>query len=371
MGLELRKNLGGLDLPRHLGEWGGSPGLKAGLEALLDDCGPLADRIPPLPDRSRITLRELRRWLECPVQGGVALRLGVKDTEGEDPAEVDEEPLDTDSLETWGLLRRSLWSSVATGQDPATRYEALREESESAAKAPLGALGEGERARHQRLLKRWAGLLERTEGVLLHRFGAGAPFETRGLPLEDHPPISLAVPHREGGLELRLEGLTEPLRGADFLLLSKSEYTEKAPASRDKREALRAWLGHLALCASGSVRDRRALLHCAPEKKADAVWALPLPAVGQGEARDRLQAWGREIFVEAGQELQPIEAVLADLQTDLQDWIRDQQDGEDIKGLTSFRGPVPWAKDLPAGDLEAARDRLKAFLELQGAWEKA
>jgi len=371
LGLTLRERVGGLDLSRHLADWGDSPELKAGLEARLDGCGPLSEQSPRLPSRARITLKELRRWLECPVQGGVALRLGVKDTEREDPAEVEDEPLDTDSLEAWGLLRKSLWTAVAEGTTPAACYLALREEAEAAAKAPLGALSEGERVRHLDRLARWWKLLGAKEGILLHRFGTGLPFETRGLAIQSHPPVSLRIPLGDGALELHLEGLTEPMRGDDLLLLSTSEYTEEAPAPRDRREALRAWLGHLALCASGNSRPRRARVHCTPLKKPDAVWVLPLPAIAPAEAQAQLQTWGQEIFVAAEQKLLPIEAVLADIHTDLQDWIQDQQEREDFKGITSFRGPVPWAKDLPAGNLEAGRQRLMPFLERQGTWEKA
>ncbi|MFZ1612838.1 MAG: hypothetical protein WAT51_01630, partial [Holophaga sp.] len=55
---------------------------------------------------------------------------------------------------------------------------------------------------------------------------------------------------------------------------------------------------------------------------------------------------------------------------DLADWIEDQQERENFKSLTSFRGPVPRIKELPAGDLEMGRLRLASFLQLQTKWGK-
>ncbi len=372
LGLNLRERLGGLDLPRSLKEWGGSPELIAGLEARLNSCGPLSDQDPRPPARSRITLTELRRWLQCPVQGGVALRLGVKGADDEDPAEVEDEPLDTAFLDQWSLLRRSLWTGIGQGSDIAACYETLREETEASAKACLGSLGEGERIRHLKTLDRWIELLGTLEGIALHRFGAGLPFETRGLPIHDHLPLDLRIPDGENTLELQLIGITEPMRGDDFLLLSSSEYTEKAPGAGTCRESLRAWLGHLALCASGDAVDRRVLAHCTPSKKPNAVWTLKLPAIAPADAITQLQGWGQEILVDAEQTLVPIEAVMETKDiTNLQDWIQEQSDDEDRPALTSFRGPVPRVKDVPAGDLSLGKARLQAFLEIQTKWEKA
>ena len=372
LGLHLRNTLGGFDLPRQIKDWGGPATLQAALDAQVNACGPLSDQPLRLPSRVRITLKDLRRWLECPVQGGVALRLNVQEEKGEDVAELEQEPLDTNTLESWGLLRKSLWTALAQNIAVATCYEQLREVAEAAAKAPLGALSQGERARHLNRLERWAHLLGPSHDLALHRFGAGMPYETRGLPMVEHPALTLTLTHPEGALDLRLEGLTEPMRGDAFLLLSTAEYTEGAPADRDKRGTLRAWVGHLALCAAGAARERMVLVHCTPTKKPDAVWSLVLPAVTPEQALGQLATWGREILIGADQKLLPLEALLAGKAIpNLQDWIQDQQDKEDFKGLTSFRGPVPRVKDLPAGDLEQGRARLQGFLNLQDRWVQA
>lgn len=371
LGLNLRERMGGLDAPRHLKDWGGNPTLTAGLEARVNSCGPFSDQDPRPPAHTRITLKELRRWLECSIQGGVALRLGVKDVDDEDPAEVADEPLDTAFLEQWSLRRRSLWASLVHQTDVAECYETLRAEAEASAKASLGTLSLGERTRHLNTLRRELELLGTPGGIALHRFGAGLPFETRGLPIHDHSPLNLSIPFGETTLDLRLEGLTEPMRGDDFLLISNSKGGKQKPNLSVRLNSLRAWLGHIALCAAGESRDRRVLVHCVPSNDEDLVWALSLPAIEPGVATAQLQSWGEQILVEAVQEVVPIEAVMDSKGINsLQDWIQEQSDDEDRPALTSFRGPVPWVKDIPAGDLEAGRTRLQAFLEVQDKWSR-
>ena len=373
LGLQLRASIGGRDLPRRVAAMGGTPELRASLDQRLGGCGPIGDTEPRLPSRLRITLKELRRWLECPVQGGVALRLGVRSQEDEDPADAADFPMDTSPLDQWWLLRRSFWSHLAQGESLDASYARVREETESHAKAPIGALGEGERERHLGTLSQWQQQVGETAGVSLHRFGTGLPFETQGLPVQNHPALVLTLDHPLGRTEVHLEGLTEPMHDDAFLLMSTREGTTKGPAEKDRISALRAWVGHLTLCAQGVAKPRSAHLHSAPRKRDKAAaWTLPLPTVAPEEAQALLAGWCGEILLEGVQKLLPIEALLGGKDIpDLQDWIQDKRDDADGATLTSFRGPVPRVKDLPVDDLGTGRRRLGAFLDLQSGWERA
>jgi exodeoxyribonuclease V gamma subunit len=368
LGLKLRAGIGGRDLPRHLASWGGSPELRSRLRALTGACGPFGEP-GRLPGRLHLTLRELRRWLECPVQGGVALRLGVREADGEDPAEVAEVPTDSDHLAEWGLLRRSFWTRAVEGSDLESVYARLRAEAERTGRVPIGSLSLGERRRHLATLQRWESQVGPPADFVLHRFGTGQPFETLGLRIQQHDPLRLDLPQ---ATEIRLEGLTEPMRDGEFLLLSTSDWDKQGPALKGRLESLRAWLAHLALCAAGEGRDRRLRLHCAPRQSDPGLWLLPLPALEPAEARARLEGWCREILVDAVQRLLPIEALLEGRAIrDLGDWIQDQEDGAERRSLTCFRGPVPRVKDLPADALETGQRRLGPFLDLQSRWERA
>ncbi|MBI1753585.1 MAG: exodeoxyribonuclease V subunit gamma [Acidobacteria bacterium] len=376
LGQHLRRETGQRDLPRHLASAGGDAALQAALETRVAGCGPIGEAEAPPPSRLRLTLRDLRRWLECPVQGGVALRLGVRSQEEEDPADVEDVPVDSSPLDQWWLLRRSFWSAASThallAAPLAAAYAQTRRGLESQAKAPIGPLSQGESQRHLDTLQAWAALVGDAHGTQLHRFGAGLPLETQGLPLEDHDALMLDAAHPRGPVAIQLEGLTEPLRSGAFLLLSTAECGKEGPKERDRLASLRAWLGHVALCAAGDCVPRSARLHSAPRDAGPAVWQLPLPALPQTEARALLEEWCRDILAEEAPRLLPIEALLASRPvTDLADWIQDQTDQDGRATLTSFRGPVPRVKDLEAEDLDVGRRRLAPFLALQAQWERA
>jgi exodeoxyribonuclease V gamma subunit len=372
LGLRLRQELGNRDLPRRIAAMGGTPELRNRLNELVGGCGPLGEAEPQWPSQMRITLKELRRWLECPIQGGVALRLGVKSLDESDLAELEDFPVDSSALDQWWLLRRSFWTGCAAQADFEPVYEQVRREKESQAKAPIGPLSQGERRRHLALLDRWAALVGGTDGLTLHRFGAGLPFETLGIPVQEQSALILGFDHPRGRTEIHLEGLTEPLRGDAFLLLSTRDCGKEGPRDKARLESLRAWLGHLALCALGASSQRFARLHSAPQKGSDSAWKLPLPPVAPDEAKAQLTSWCREILLDEEPKLLPIEALLSGKEIpDLRDWIQDQKDDEDRLTLTSFRGPVPRVKELPVDDLATGRRRLGAFLDLQAGWVQA
>ncbi len=372
LGHHLRAEMGDRDLPRHVAAMGGSPDLRSGLNQLLGSCGPIGDPEPRLPSRMRITLKELRRWLECPVQGGVALRLGVKRLDEDDATGRDAFPMDSSPLDQWWLLRRTFWTRSAEHSAFESVYRQVRLDQEGQAKVPIGALSQGERQRHLATLNRWDALVGPTEGLTLHRFGSGLPVETKGIPVQDHPALVLSLDHSQGSTEIHLEGLTEPLRGDEFLMLSTADCTKDGPKDKARLESLRAWLGHLALCAAGEARPRFATLHSAPKKGTNSLWRLPLPPVTAAEATNQLTGWCRELLIDGVQKQLPIEALLSGKEIpNLLDWIQDQKDDEDRPTLTSFHGPVPRVKDLPVDDLETGRRRLGAFLDLQSGWEQA
>ena len=302
----------------------------------------------------------------------MALRLGVKGLDEDDAADVEDFPVDSSPLDQWELLRRTFWTGAGQHIDFNTVYAEVRSDKENQAKVPIGTLSEGERQRHMTTLGRWDALVGPTDALTLHRFGTIQPYETRGIPIQDHPALLLDLDHDLGVRQIQLEGLSEPLRGDEFLMLSTSECTKDGPKDKARLESLRPWLSHLHLCATGDTKPRSAKLHCAPKGKPDATWRLPLPAVAPEEARAMLLGWCHELLVVGVQKLLPIEALLTTKEIlDLNDWIQDQKDEEDRPTLTSFRGPVPRVKDLPVDELATGRRRLGAFLALQTGWVQA
>ena len=113
LGRELRQGVP-LALARTLGELGAPALLQERLQGWLGHpgAGQLKGALPLL----RLSLADLRRWLECPLTGAAAVRLGLRQTDLEDRAAVEDEPFESSFLDTYGLQRQVALASARTGQ---------------------------------------------------------------------------------------------------------------------------------------------------------------------------------------------------------------------------------------------------------------
>lgn len=378
LGLRLREQIGNRDLPLALLERQASEGTFRELRPRLRSVTPLTQQPPTLPERIRVSLAQLQRWLECPVQGGESLRLGIRNADEEDPADLSQEPLDTTGLERYGLLHETFWSWIV---DPAEAlegaYQSARSAREATARVPRGPMAEGEQGAHLSILATWKQQLPEHTSAIVHRFGSGLPTTTSPLPVEDHPPLDLDLEISGKSHTVRLEGVSDPVSGVEFLLLTNGKMTgltrkgqSPSPALTDQRRALGAWIAHLALCAQGDGSERQARLMSA-NVGTPAVLVSILPALTPQEARDQLAAWLGEIFSEQpSRRLMPIEALLKKPEVvDLREFIDGSDDSDDRPSLVCFRGPIPRVKDLEVEpDLEVGRRRLAKFLDIASNW---
>jgi exodeoxyribonuclease V gamma subunit len=262
LGQSLRQAAGLIQLPE--------PGvLRAALAGSTWDAiaGPLgALALGPKPDAPRravttLTLADLRRFLECPLQGSVRVLLPMRDDEdAEDEAEAalrERENLGDARIETLPLLRDIFGRAIdadATDDDAlAERYDAAFERLRLAGTLPSGLFGAVVRTHHLALLRSWReGLREALQGALPtglapNWYGA-APEHRRDVAIA--PAIPLSVPLPDGPREIVLLGQSEPLSLVDG---DRMAVTLTGRRRRDyvERDRLRAWLTHLALAASG------------------------------------------------------------------------------------------------------------------------
>jgi hypothetical protein len=233
-------------------------------------------------------------------------------------------------------------------------------------------MAEGERASHLAILENWKLRMPPEVALAVHRFGSGLP--TAALPVKDHPPVDLELAIGEKVHTVRLEGVSDPVGGSQFLLLTNREVTnlskQPTPADADQRQLLRSWLSHLLLCAQGDGQERQACL-LAVSKKQLAVVETTLPALAPQKAREQLTEWLTEIFSEnPPRRLMPIEALLSKKPvTDLREFIDRYDEGEDMPKLVCFKGPIPRVQDLEVEpNLDAGQRRLARFLAIASAW---
>jgi exodeoxyribonuclease V gamma subunit len=226
---------------------------------LAPDAASDPGRTRPTARRS-LTLADLRRFLECPLQGSVRVLLPLR---GEDEAAEDAETalrehenLEDVRAETTPLLREVLARALTAGGDDAAlagAYEASAAVKQLDGTLPSGLFGKALRLRHLTLLRCWRdGLAQALGGALPECLEplwlGGAPEHRRDVTLE--PAIRLQLPLAEGPTVVELGGMTERLATAGGEQVAVTLISSHHDDNID-RDFLRAWLTHLALAACG------------------------------------------------------------------------------------------------------------------------
>ena len=214
-----------------------------------------------------LTLTDLRRFLECPLQGSVRVLLPMRsDDAAEDEAEAafrERENLGDARVQTVPLLRDVLGRAMdirATDDDAlAARYDAAIAALRLDGTVPSGVFGAVVRSQHLALLSAWRDTLR---GALDGHLPAGlapiwygtAPEHRRDIQIA--PAIALDVSSSDGRRAISVVGQSEPLALVAGERIAVTLATTRGRDDYPDRARLRAWLTHLALAASGSGAGR-------------------------------------------------------------------------------------------------------------------
>jgi exodeoxyribonuclease V gamma subunit len=151
--------------------------------------------------RLAVSLRQVRQFLECPLQGWARLRLRLAEDD-DDSGDREDEPFATNRGTATVLLREVFFEALAGGQLDGgwsaleSLYQRRAEALARAGKMPVGLFREAERRRHQECLTSWA-TSARDQELLRHvpyrvrRFGRARESER----VDDlGPPLPFDVP---------------------------------------------------------------------------------------------------------------------------------------------------------------------------------
>jgi exodeoxyribonuclease V gamma subunit len=363
----LRAHAGGVEGP--LGA-----GAKATIDALLGT-EPLPE--PPVAapgTTTRLSLTALLDFLVSPLQGWAKHRLRL---EAEDRADIlgkEDEPWTPAVLDATALLRSVFFEALALGSTfPEAVDRVYREHAsrmELAATLPTGVFLEALSAAHRRVLESWHFYATASRfdlaSLATHRFGAA--FDAGRADLAGtvvHPALVLDLP---SGARVELSGRTQRIT-AD----GSASVSLVLSGKPGERHALRAFLDHALLAASGvpCAAVFRALV--APGKKGNPLGALRrIQPFTQAEARAYLAAIAADFLGGPHAYLLPLEAVLDHLVNGrgLAWNIRSQRDKafNDDRG-SDAHGPIAHPERFePPRDAEVlARRRLGPFVERGGA----
>lgn len=329
-----------------------------------------------------VSLHDIRRFLECPLQGSARFRLRMREVEDvDDAAERDEEALGTDSLTLSTLLRQSFGRALAAGSLDAAAlgraYQHVALRGELGGRLPSGIFARGERDAHQRILLGWSAELGAAAGatpaVRAVRFGPATTFA-------DAADVRDAIRIDAGGTPVEIRGTTELLvdegdgsgtESASLVLLGPRRTRFEGEARQ--KEGLRAFVDHVALAAAGAPARRHAALLCWADASSHASGRSGLGVLD----RDRARTWLESVVADmlagvpdaAGRPtglhpyLLPCEAVFearklgSRTQTTISDAvekIRDNYFEKPFLKFSSLYGPVPQA--VERHDPPAARE---------------
>jgi exodeoxyribonuclease V gamma subunit len=391
LGASLRRAGGGVRQLPSLGDLRGAlvPEVWSAVAAQLDWVAPPAakDKANGTTPRARrgLTLVDLRRFLECPLQASARVLLPVGD-EGDAMADAEaalreHERLDEAIVETVPFLRQQVMEPLLAGpaRDDDARWVAAYDRAAAIARLggtlPDGLFGSAMRERHLALLRCWReGLLRATGGLLSAptRIWLGAaPEHRRDVTIRPALKLQLA-----DGAALALGGRTELFaRAADGtrLLLSFVRSTSQDNLDRD---LLGPFFTHLALSAMGEQdgqgdgqgdaggdgQPSRAIV-IRPGRDGSSWSDVRLfPSIGVAEARAELAALATELLGNVHAYFLPCEAVFS--------WKKRADKGEEVgiresvlllrddnwTHFASEYGPIPDPKDYPVPTEELAAE---------------
>jgi exodeoxyribonuclease V gamma subunit len=163
--------------------------------------------------RLSVSIRDLRYFLECPLQGWARVMLRLREDEERAEATREDEPFQTGRRSEVVLLREVFLSALGRntqGVDPASFAELYDQHNElrvRQGRMPIGVFGAVERRRHLDLLCNWheAARVEKlldASPFAVHRFGRAA--ETEHVD-QLQPPLMLDVPLVEGAQPTPIE----------------------------------------------------------------------------------------------------------------------------------------------------------------------
>ena len=240
-----------------------SPGLRHRLASLLRtiDTPVAGPSLPPAGHRNHrrvLRLADLRRFLECPLQGSARVFLGLRDLPDDTEArESGDEPFEVPRWLERGLLAEVLTSAWVGASVPdlatlAVSYDAAIARPHHGRLLPAGLFRNNVRRRHLGILEQWLASIAALSPTPLgpaYRICLGRP-EPMAPNSSRRQAIRLTVEIRgESEIPVEIHGLTEPQfdfrGGSGSLVLATS-----ASKENDDRDSLRALLDHVALAAS-------------------------------------------------------------------------------------------------------------------------
>ena len=253
-------------------------------------------------------IADLIKWLECPLTGVAAIRLGLRSNINEQ-LPVEDEIFVSSTLDTHNLLREATLYSAYSSCKPDEIYDTIIRNLQSQGRSPFGLLTETERNYNLALIHAWLTLIKGMRPETWH-FG---PMQIGKSIANNHlPQLSLKVPIRGEEHSINLVGSLRPQlwSGSVFFEIGKPP---KSNLEAIQKKALRAYVDQMVLsCIANNTAEHRAwFLFSGEEGNNPEVRSITFKPTSEAQSRKVLSDWIQDIFENDHTTLMPIEAILA------------------------------------------------------------
>lgn len=205
-----------------------------------------------------VSLSQIRKFLESPIQGAASFFLGMREDDFEDPFGVEDEVFETDSQHRLQIMRAAFLSALSSpGTAIEQHYAELARRAVLRGTVPAGPFGEADRNKHVQVLRQW---LENWRALGIEDPPTVVNF---GRVTEHHASVDVREPLRlevdvdELGLvDVQVVGKTEVLSlgAATSVVLSPNRSMQRDGGG--ERPFLRGFLDQVILAAAGVAPDR-------------------------------------------------------------------------------------------------------------------
>jgi exodeoxyribonuclease V gamma subunit len=327
-----------------------------------------------------VPLFAIVKFLEFPLQGWARFRVGLDERDEGDPMDREDEPFETDVRRETVFLREVLLDCVARRCTLEEAYDSAVRGRELRGAGPSGVFAQGERASHLETLSSWRDEIEArgepVDAIEVYRFGRAGEHAPAGRVFDA---VTLDVDVVDAGgvqriFRVEIGGRTLPMgAGARTSITltkrAKEKWDDPWVSAERERAALRAFVDHAVLSASGVAADRphaSVIVVRTPEGRASE--RVSFEALTRDEASVWLRAVVRELLQGPHAYFFPCEAIFVraarDPEGSVTRWLEEARDllgdAEGALALRSAYGPVSRPHDYAAPDEERARAMIGA-----------
>lgn len=314
-----------------------------------------------------ISITDLRKWLECPITGAAAIRLGLHKDTWYDKRVVENEVLTNSAMINYNLIRETTLLSnhyVA----PEKIYDDAIKKLQAKGQSPFELFEQMQRKENLKLIHAWLALLN---GEIPETYRLGPKNLDQNIVKNSLPPLNIKVTIKNQDYQIKLVGDLQPQLWGGSILFEIGK-PSKTNLNTAQKKALRAYMDHIILtCVSHTVKEHRAwLLFTGESGNKPEIQSFTFKPISEDKCLEILSNWIQDLFEKDNTVLMPIEAILsANSQNQVTTkTIREYVDtriSNGIGGFSGFYGPVPNLNyyDPPNNIAEIIRYRFSSFLD--------